>query len=250
MTLSPGSSSARNAAMLALAPGVRLHVGVLGAEQLAEPVAGEHLGLVDHEVAAVVALRRVALGVLVGEHRALGGEHRGRGEVLRRDELDRWCSGARVSRRMMSAISGSVAASALGWCGHVGHFPVLDGGDLVDAALVAATLERGGEPDPQDLVGEALAHHPGADRQHVGVVVPTRVLGRCRGRCRARRAPPSPCWPTAARPGRSRRARCPARPGRRPPPGPPRSSRSGSRPAPRSRCRGRRPRGRPPSGRR
>ena len=56
---------------------VRLHVGVLGAEQLAQAVAGELLDLVDHEVAAVVALRRVALGVLVGEHRALRGEHRG-----------------------------------------------------------------------------------------------------------------------------------------------------------------------------
>ena len=36
---------------------VRLHVGVVGAEQLAQAVAGELLGLVDHEVAAVVALR-------------------------------------------------------------------------------------------------------------------------------------------------------------------------------------------------
>ena len=97
--------------MLALAPGVRLHVGVLGAEQLAQAVAGELLGFVDHEVAAVVALRRVALGVLVGEHRALRREHRGRREVLRRDELDVvfWRS---ISRRMMSAISGSVAARA------------------------------------------------------------------------------------------------------------------------------------------
>ena len=58
MTLSPGSSRARKAAMLALAPGVRLHVGVLGAEQLAQALPGELLGLVDHEVAAVVALGR------------------------------------------------------------------------------------------------------------------------------------------------------------------------------------------------
>ena len=68
---------------------VRLHVGVVGAEQLAQAVAGERLGFVDHRVAAVVALRRVALGVLVGEHRALRREHRGRREVLRRDELHR-----------------------------------------------------------------------------------------------------------------------------------------------------------------
>ena len=39
-------------------PRVRLHVGVLGAEQLAQPVARELLGLVDDQVAAVVALGR------------------------------------------------------------------------------------------------------------------------------------------------------------------------------------------------
>ena len=51
---------------------VGLHVGVLGAEQRLHPVAGEVLDLVDDLVAAVVALARVALGVLVGEHRAGG----------------------------------------------------------------------------------------------------------------------------------------------------------------------------------
>ena len=51
-------------------PGVRLHVGVLGAEQRLGPVAGEVLDLVDDAVPAVVAAARVALGVLVGEDRA------------------------------------------------------------------------------------------------------------------------------------------------------------------------------------
>ena len=67
--------------------GVRLDVGVLGAEELARPAAGQVLGLVDDLVAAVVALARVALRVLVGEHRPGGGHHRSRGEILRRDEL-------------------------------------------------------------------------------------------------------------------------------------------------------------------
>ena len=52
--------------------GVGLHVGVLGAEQRLGPLAGQVLDLVDDLVAAVVALARVALGVLVGEHRAGG----------------------------------------------------------------------------------------------------------------------------------------------------------------------------------
>src|SRR5262249_62154226 len=47
------------------------------------------LGVVDDVVAAVVALAGVALGVLVGEHRALRLEHCRRREVLGRDQLDR-----------------------------------------------------------------------------------------------------------------------------------------------------------------
>ena len=63
----------------------------------------------------------------------------------------------------------------------------------------------------QDLLGELGGDDAGADRQHVGVVVLAGRAGRCRGRCRARRARRAPCWPRSARPGRCRRARCPAR---------------------------------------
>ena len=78
-----------NAAMVRVGAGVRLHVRVLGAEQRERALRGEVLGVVDDVVAAVVALGRIALGVLVGEHRALRLEHRRRREVLGRDELDR-----------------------------------------------------------------------------------------------------------------------------------------------------------------
>jgi hypothetical protein len=66
---------------------VGLHVGVLGAEQRLGSLAGQLLDLVDNLVPAVVALRGIALAVLVGEHRAGGAQHRGRREVLARDEL-------------------------------------------------------------------------------------------------------------------------------------------------------------------
>jgi hypothetical protein len=46
-------------------------------------------GDVDVFAAAVVALARIALGVLVGQHRALAFEHRDRHEVLRGDHLER-----------------------------------------------------------------------------------------------------------------------------------------------------------------
>ena len=53
-----------------LRAGVRLHVGVLGAEQLLRARDGERLGDVDELAAAVVALARVSFGVLVGQDRA------------------------------------------------------------------------------------------------------------------------------------------------------------------------------------
>ena len=68
-------------------PGVRLHVGVVGPEQRGGPVAGQVLHLVDDPVAPVVAPAGVALGVLVRQHRARGGEHGRRREVLRGDQL-------------------------------------------------------------------------------------------------------------------------------------------------------------------
>ena len=52
-----------------LRTGMRLHVGVLGAEELLGAVASEVLGHVDHLAASVVAPARVALGILAGEDR-------------------------------------------------------------------------------------------------------------------------------------------------------------------------------------
>ena len=66
---------------------MRLDVGVLGPEERRQPLACELLDLVDDLVAAVVAASRVALGVLVGQHRAGGCKDRGGREVLAGDEL-------------------------------------------------------------------------------------------------------------------------------------------------------------------
>ena len=68
---------------------MRLHIRVLGAEQLDRALDRQPLGDVDVLAAAVVALARIALGVLVGEHRSLALQHRHRDEVLRRDHLQR-----------------------------------------------------------------------------------------------------------------------------------------------------------------
>ena len=67
---------------------VRLHVGVLGAEQLLGPRDRQRLGDVDELAAAVVALARIPLGVLVGQHRAGRLQHGLADEVLRGDQLE------------------------------------------------------------------------------------------------------------------------------------------------------------------
>ena len=66
---------------------MRLHVGVLGAEELLGAVAGQVLHHVHELAAAVVALAGIAFGVLVGEDRARGLQHRLADEVLRGDQL-------------------------------------------------------------------------------------------------------------------------------------------------------------------
>ena len=67
---------------------VRLDVGVVGAEERLRAGDRGPLGHVDELAAAVVALARIAFGVLVGHHRAGGFEHGAADEVLRRDELE------------------------------------------------------------------------------------------------------------------------------------------------------------------
>ena len=61
---------------------------ILEPERLERAPLAQALGLVDELVAAVVALAGKALGVLVGEARAVHLHHRPRREVLRRDELE------------------------------------------------------------------------------------------------------------------------------------------------------------------
>ena len=103
-------------------PGVRLHVGVRRAEQLARVLGGEGLDGVDVLAAGVEAVPDRALGVLVGEPRAHGQQDGRRGVVLARDELER------------GALVGELLAGRLG-------DPGLDGGDDLERRVVGG---RGG----------------------------------------------------------------------------------------------------------
>ena len=71
-----------------LRAGVRLHVGVLRAEERLGAVDGQLLGDIHEFAAAVIALAGISLGVLVREHRTHRFEHRFGDEVFGRDQLD------------------------------------------------------------------------------------------------------------------------------------------------------------------
>ena len=130
MSLSPGEKQRQVGGHVGVGARVRLHVRVVGAEQRARTLAGQLLGLVDHQVAAVVALARVALGVLVREHRALRLEHRGRGEVLGRDQLDRGVLALTLAPDDVGdrGISGFQRVEAVGHCRSPGRLRCSRGG--------------------------------------------------------------------------------------------------------------------------
>ena len=67
---------------------MRLHVRVVGAEQLLAAFDRQAFGDVDVFAAAVITLARIAFGVLVGQLAALGFHHARAGVVFRRDQLD------------------------------------------------------------------------------------------------------------------------------------------------------------------
>ena len=74
--------------LVGLCAGMRLHVGGLRVEQLLRAFERDALRDVDVFAATVVALARIALGVLVRQLRALRRHDRGTGVVFRRDQLD------------------------------------------------------------------------------------------------------------------------------------------------------------------
>ena len=86
--MSPGLTQRQVDRHVGLCARVRLHVGVVGAEERLGARDGQRLGDVHELAAAVVALAGIALGVLVREHRAGGLENRAAHEVLRRDQLE------------------------------------------------------------------------------------------------------------------------------------------------------------------
>ena len=161
-----------------LRAGMRLDVGVLGAEERLRAGDGRALDDVDELAAAVVAPARIAFGVLVRQHRAGGFEDGAADEVLGGDELE----AAVLARRLVADGLGDFGvgfrerAQHRQRVGRHGYSSSL--GDLIEALLMAAAFERRLEPQLENLVGQAERDDASAHREDVGVVVLARQARR------------------------------------------------------------------------
>ena len=148
---------------------MRLHVGVIGAEELLGALDGEGLDLVDDIAAAVVAPAGVTLRVLVREHGTRRLEDGLRDEVLGRDQLQverltpRLPPEERRDLRVRPLERRSDARPTFG--------SLRELVDHADTASVAAPLELAVEPGLDDGPCRVGVQAVGGQRQHVGVVV-------------------------------------------------------------------------------
>ena len=94
-----------------LAARIGLHIGEVAPEQLLGALDGKVFHLVSKFAATVIALARIALGILVGEDRPCRFEHGGASDVLAGNQLDP------VTLATQLAADRAVAASAAEACG-------------------------------------------------------------------------------------------------------------------------------------
>ena len=186
---------------------VRLHVDVLGAEQLLRAIDRQRFGDVHELAAAVVPLARIALGVLVRHHGAGGLEHGEADEVLGRDELEAFF----LAADFVADGGGDLGidggeSDVIRACGIVG---VERRAILSTRCWCRPPRKRRVEKDLDEAARLVRRRQPFAEREHVRVVV---LAAEPRGRLRrrpARRGCPAPCWRQSPCRCRSRRTRRP-----------------------------------------
>lgn len=72
---------------IGLCAGVRLHIGILGIEKLADPVNGQLLDLVHHFATAIITCLRITFGILVRADRSQSRKDLVGNEIFRSDKL-------------------------------------------------------------------------------------------------------------------------------------------------------------------
>ena len=114
---------------------------------------GQALDDVDELAAAVVAAAGIALGVLVGQHRALGGQDGGAGVVLRGDHLQAVLLPARARPAIACQTSGS--ACSMGFM----HF-ASSATSIAHADVTYSLTPRRGQPACRRRSSTALVDEP------------------------------------------------------------------------------------------
>ncbi|OEI67447.1 molybdenum cofactor biosynthesis enzyme [Curtobacterium sp. ER1/6] len=147
--------------------GVRLHVRVRSAEEGLRAVDGELLGDVDELAAAVVALARVALGVLVRQDGALRLEDGARHEVLGRDHLEGVALATELVLQDRGDLGidlgeGGVEAGRHGVRGLRGRSGQIGDGHGTPRCLIAARTRRGGRVGTAQAFGMDTAQAYGS----------------------------------------------------------------------------------------
>ena len=74
--------------LIRLAAGIRLHIREFAVEEPGDALNREAFGDVDELAAAIIAPAGIALGIFVGQNRALRFEHGFRDDIFRCDQLD------------------------------------------------------------------------------------------------------------------------------------------------------------------
>ena len=148
---------------------MRLHIGVLRAEELLRAVDGELLDDINIFAAAVPALLRIAFGVLVREHRALRLHDGGAGEVFARDQLD------------VFLLALAFEFNGLGDFGiNGGEFEVHQrfiGFKFIHTTLMASALEAGIQEGIDNLLRLIGLRAVASEAKDIRVVVAARHLG-------------------------------------------------------------------------
>ena len=83
-----GLQQGQKHSLIGLGARMGLNIGIGAIEQGLGPLNRQGLGNIDKFAAAIIPAARIALGILVGQDRALGLEHGARDNVFRRDQLD------------------------------------------------------------------------------------------------------------------------------------------------------------------
>ena len=83
----PRSQQGKEHCHIRLSTGMRLHVGITGTKQLLGTVNGQLLHHIHMLAATIITLARITLGILVGQHAALGSHYCRADNILRSNQL-------------------------------------------------------------------------------------------------------------------------------------------------------------------